>query len=337
MRRFKILLATAMLAAPASGALADDGGPTSPGTPTAPTAAAPGPIRMIDRPFSLKEGGIAAYGSIDIAHFGSGMLDFSQYQMRIAGAYGISKDLSVGAEYGFPFAGDGTDKTTGRGPFNLYGLFSLTQDDSLTVAVYAAFQANLAGAFDAMSGDPTTTKAFLAGFDVRYNVTPDIAVFTGSPFGPAVPGTLAGLAIAGVPARGTQQHFSMSLEDNGAILFDVPVGVGVQATPDLFAYLDTTLASFAISNSPYKEMSGKTKSAVFFGGDDLELPLHLGAFYAFDKNIDLGGAVLTNLDSVGDLYVVSLAARWTNKSRWSSGQRAGNVGACFRAWARASW
>jgi hypothetical protein len=304
--RFKILLATLLIASPAG---ADDATGTAPAAPAAEAA----PTRMIDRPFSLKEGGIAAYGSIDIAHATAGMMmDFSQYQMRLAGAYGISKDLSVGAEYGFPFAGDGTDKTTGRGPFHLYGLFSLTQDESLTVAVVAAFQANLAGGFDAMSGDPTTTKAFSAGFDVRYKLTPDLAVFTGSPFGPAVPGTLAGLAIAGLPARGAQQHFSMSLEDKGAILFDVPVGIGWQAMPELFAYLDTVLASFAISNSPYVEMSGKTKSAVFFGGDDLKYPLHLGAFYAFDKNIDLGGALLTNLDAAGDLYVVSLAARWTN-------------------------
>jgi len=307
MRRFKILLATLLIASPA---FADDGDGTTPTAATAPAAA--GPVRMIDRPFSLKEGGMAAYGSIDIAHAAFGMMDFSQYQMRLAGAYGISKDLSVGAEYGFPFAGDGTDKTTGRGPFYLYGLFSLTQDDSLTVAVVAAFQANLAGGFDAMTGDPTTTKAISAGFDIRYKVTSDISIFSGSPFGPAVPGTLAGLSIAGVPTHNTQQHFSMSLEDKGAILFDVPVGVGFQATTELFAYLDTTLASFAISNSPYVEMSGKTKSAVFFGGDDLKLPLHVGAFYAFDKNIDLGGAILTNLDSAGDLYVISLAARWTN-------------------------
>jgi hypothetical protein len=311
MRRFNTLLATLLIASSASGASADDA--VSDGTtPTAAAPAAAAPVRMIDRPFSLKEGGIAAYGSIDIAHATLGMMDFSQYQMRIAGAYGISKDLSVGAEYGFPFAGDGTDKTTGRGPFHLYGLFSLTQDDSLTVAVVAGFQANLAGTFDAMTGDPATTKAISAGFDIRYKVTPDIAIFSGSPFGPAVPGTLAGLAIGGIPTHNTQQHLSMSLEDNGPILFDVPVGVGFQATPDLFAYLDTTLASFAISNSPYKEMSGKTKSAVFFGGDDLELPLHVGAYYAFDKNIDLGGALLTNLDSAGDLYVISLAARWTN-------------------------
>ncbi len=305
--RLNVLLASLLFASPA---LADDAPMAAP-VPGTPTVAA-GPTRMIDRPFSLREGGMAAYGSIDIVHLASEMTEASQYQMRVAGAYGISKDLSVGAEYGFPFAGDGTDKTTGRGPLHLYGLFSLTQDDSLTVAVVAAFQANLAGAFDAMSGDPVTTKAFSAGFDVRYKVTPDVAVFSGSPFGPAVPGTLAGLQIAGLPARGTQQHFSMSLEDNGPVLFDVPVGVGFQATPELFAYLDTVLASIAISESPYRELSGQTKTTVFFGGDDLKYPLHLGAFYALDKNIDLGGALLTNLDAVGDLYVVSLAARWTN-------------------------
>jgi hypothetical protein len=303
--RFFLVLATLLLASPA---VADDLQGAPPNTP----AVAPGPVPMIDRPFSVKEGGIAAYGSIDIAHLAAGMMDLSQYQMHIAAAYGISKDLSVGAEYGFPIAGDGTDKTTGRGPLQLYGLFSLTQDDTLTVAAYAAFQANLAGAFDAMTGDPTTTKAFSAGFDIRYKLTPDIAVFSGSPFGPAVPGSLAGLSIAGLPARGAQQHFSMSLDDEGPILFDVPVGVGFQATPDLFAYVDTVLASFAISNSPYHEADGRAKSAVFFGGDDLELPLHVGAFYAVDQNIDVGGALLTNLDTPGDLYVLSLAARWVN-------------------------
>lgn len=299
--RSNVLLASLLFASPA---LADE----------APVAGAPaaGPTRMIDRPFSLREGGMAAYGSIDVVHAASGMVKASQYQMRVAGAYGISKDLSVGAEYGFPFAGDGTEETVGRGPFHLYGLFSLTQDESLTVAVVAAFQANLAGGFDLMSGDPVTTKAFSAGFDVRYKVTPDLAVFSGSPFGPAVPGTLASLQIAGLPSRGTQQHFSMSLEDKGPVLFDVPIGVGFQATPELFAYVDTILASIAISESPYRELSGQTKTTVFFGGDELKYPLHLGAYYAMDKNIDIGGALLTNLDAAGDLYVVSLAARWTN-------------------------
>jgi hypothetical protein len=304
MRRSKVMLASLLVASPAVADEVPDGG----------TAAAPAdvPIRMIDRPFSLRESSMTAYGSIDVVHAALGMMESSQYQMRVGGAYGVTKEISVGGEYGFPFAGDGTDNTIGRGPLHLYGLYQLTQDDSLTIAVIAAFQANLAGSFDAMSGDPVTTKAISAGFDVRYKLTPDLALFSGSPFGPTVPGTLAGFQVAGLPSRGTQQHFSMSLEDDGPILFDVPIGFGFQATDELFAYADTILASFAISNSPYKEMSGREKSTVFFGGDDLKYPLHLGAYYAMDKSIDIGGALLTNLDAVGDLYVVSLAARWTN-------------------------
>ena len=265
---------------------------------------------MIKRPFTAMKGGIVAYGDLDIMHVDFGMASATQYQLHLGGAYGVTDKISAGLEYSFPLAGDGTDGVTGKGPLRLYGIMGLTQSDKMTIAAEADFELNFAGGVDAMTGDATTTKAIHAGLDVRYMATPKVALFTGSPMGPAVPGALGSLQVAGFGTFGTQQHLSISLESDGPITFSIPVGVAFQATPKIFAYADTVLASIALANSPYPD-GMDTKSIVFIGDDNLEIPLHVGGFYSANKNLDIGVTLLDNLKHAGDLIVIALGARWT--------------------------
>jgi hypothetical protein len=275
------------------------------------------PAEIGSRPYTLPTGGIAAYGDVDIMTITStspmGMsTSFTQEQLHIGGAYGINDKLSVGAEFSFPLAGDGTDNTKFKGPLRFYGLYQLTHTDKMDVTAAADFELNLCGGVD-MMGNCATTKAIGAGLDLKYTVAPKFNVFTGSGFGPGVPSGLGGIVFPGLGAFGIGNHLAISLESKGPITFSVPVGASYQASPQLFAYLSTELLSFAISNSPYADtsgMAGATKSVVFIGDDNLQIPINLGGFYSLNKNLDVGLNIFDNLKHPGDVYVLALAARW---------------------------
>ena len=113
-------------------------------------------------------------------------------------------------------------------------------------------------------------------------VAPKIALYTGNP----------------IPMGPAGQHLSISLASNGPITFAVPVGVALQASPQLFAFVDTTLAQFSISNS----------SNAFIFSDFI--PVNVGALYRAAKDIDVGITFTDDLKNAGDFYIVGLTARY---------------------------
>src|SRR5690606_30541244 len=104
--------------------------------------------------------------------------------------------------------------------------------------------------------DNTDDMDIVAGLGAKYLIGPKMAVFTGAPFGPGPVGN----------------HLNISLSDNGPITFDIPVGFGYQAMPQLYAFATTQLATLAISNGD---------SAFIFAD---YIPLGLGALYSVNKN-----------------------------------------------------
>jgi hypothetical protein len=279
-------------------------------------ATAAWPMEINDRPYNLPKAEIAAYGDIDILHLtitaGTSSSSATQEGIHVGGAFGVNEKLTVGGEYSAPVAGDGTDNVAGKGPLRAFGIYALSHDSKMTVAAYGALEMNLAGGFD-MMGNLTTTFALHAGLDARYMVAPKIAIFTGSPFGPGMPGATGGINFPGFGSFNIGDHLFLGLNNSQPITFNIPVGVSLQATPQLFIFADTVLTSIALSNSPYADTgstTGDTKSVVFIGDDNLQIPLQLGGFFSVNKNLDAGVTFLDNLKHAGDLYVIGLAARW---------------------------
>lgn len=212
--------------------------------------------------------------------------------LRLGAGYGVTDKITAGAVYAPPIAGDLSTDRVGKGPLALYGEFELVHNDKLNVAASADFTYDLCGSAD--QDGCVGTKAIHAGLGARYLVAPKVAIFTGAPIGPGPVG----------------QHLSISLEDKGPINFDVPIGVGLQATPQIFAYLETNLLTFRISNKP----DGVDSVSVL--GSDIEkggigIPLQLGGFFSVSPQLDVGAHLaFVDLGHAGDFYSVGADVRF---------------------------
>lgn len=264
--------------------------PTDTGAPAA--GAVSWSRSVIDRPYVLGKGKIAAYGGYSIVKFTfTNPLDPTMSSsvtgdgFGVGGAYGITDKITAGAQYGFTPGLIGDADSEIKGDLDIFGEFQLVHDGKLSITASADFDLDLCGGIDAM-GDCVSSKAIHAGLGARYKLAPQMAVYTGAPYGPGPVG----------------QHLSISLESDGPITFDVPVGFMYQATPELNVHLSTALLNLSISNS----------DTVVFGAD--YIPLSLGGLYSVTPNIDVTGQfVLPDLKEAGfDLLAFMVGARWYN-------------------------
>lgn len=231
----------------------------------------------IDRPLTLPAKMLSIYGDFDIANVSftdpvSGASSSATVEgLQLGVAYGVSDKLTVGADYAVTLHPDGSAK----GPLDLYASFGAYHKDKLSAAVGGGLIIDFT--------DPTSEQIFL-GAAIRYQVAPKIAIFTGSPT--TAPG----------PAG---QHLQIGLNSKAPITFSIPVGVGLQATPQAYVYVDTTIADISISNS----------SNAFLFSDFI--PVDIGGLFAVSPKLDVG-AHLSFLDlkgSASDL-VFGVSARY---------------------------
>jgi len=255
MHRFHmVVLGTGLLWGASVPAFADDA-VTS--TTPAESPMEPWPDVIIERPYVLPAGMLAAYADLEVARISfdvAGMSDsVTEEGLHLGAGYGVTDKITAGFEYAFAL-----HEFEIKGPLTLWGELKLAHTDKLNIAASAALVVDL-NASDAM-GMSTTTETLVAGLGAAYKLTPTFEVFTGSPVGPGPVG----------------QHLQIGFQSGAPITFDVLAGAGLQATPQLFAYASTNLAHISISNS----------ANGFFGADFI--PLSVGAFYAANKQLDLG-------------------------------------------------
>jgi hypothetical protein len=246
------------------------------------------PAAIIDRKLTINQGTFAAEALLGIKHSSStnmaGMTSSSTTEgLVLGGAYGITDKIQAGVSYGFTL-----NEFEIKGPLTLYGAMVLLHEMKLDVAAGANLTIDLGGRGTDAMGMPTTqvNLGFDAGLAVRYKITPKFMVFTGNPFQ---------LDPAG-------QHLKLGLSGDDRKTFSVPVGVGFQATPELFAYLNTNLVTI--------ELSDPGMSSRFDWIID-STPLTLGAFYAVNPHID---AVLNlgfnDAQHIGDTFLIAVGARY---------------------------
>ena len=193
--------------------------------------------------------------------------------LQLGGGFGVTDKITAGFTYAFDVHDDsGTFPNSVKGPLDLYGSFNVMHKDKLSVT---------AGADFAIDTGNTDSKSISAGLSAKYMLSPTLAVYTGNP----------------IPLGPAGQHLHIDLGTNGPITFSVPVGVALQPSPKLFAFVDTTLADFSISNS---------NNAFIFSDF---IPVDVGALFRAAKDIDVGVTFQDDLKNAGDFYIIGLTAR----------------------------
>ena len=162
-------------------------------------------------------------------------------------SYGVSDELSVGLSYSL----DIDPSSDGKGPLLLNIGYTFLSSD-LTLA------ADVATGYDLVS----ETFGAMVGIQAWYNITPKISVMSNG------------------------EHLNLSFDPTVAT-FDFPVSVGFQATPMIFAQLDTNLFRAAFNDAGKAENGGK--SFTFLGSDEFGgIPLSATAYYSMNNTLDIG-------------------------------------------------
>jgi len=295
MTRVKILVGATLLCAASIASAQDAPDPAAPppdGTAPAATATASGGGAMwgdeiIQRPLTMPKSKVGIYGDLDVARFsatvGTVTSSATSEGLHLGFGYGVDDKLTIGAEYAFSL-----HDFEIKGPLTLYGSYSLYHQGKLTIGASAdlLIDFNGFGSVDPMTGamSSSTDLSLQAGLGVRYMLADKIAVYTGTPIAPGPLG----------------QHLSIGLNNSGPVTFDIPVGLALQATPQVYAYLQTEVGRIGISNS----------SNAFLFADFI--PLDLGVYYTASHQLDVGAFLdLPDLkNSKFDVLVFGIAARY---------------------------
>ena len=285
-RATAFLISTGLLLGTAGAALAEGEEPAATDPNAVPATAAPmtpGDAAVawsqsyIDRPLTLPAKMLSIYGDVDVANISftdpvSGTSSSSTAEgLQLGVAYGVSEQLTVGADYAVTLNPNGSAK----GPLDLYGSFRAFHKDKLSAAIGGGVIIDFT--------DPTTEEIFL-GAAIRFQLAPKLAIFTGSPT--TAPG----------PAG---SHLQIGLNSGAPITLSIPVGVGLQVTPQAYVYVDTTIADISIKNS---------NNAFIFSDF---IPLEIGGLFAVSSQLDVGAhlAFLDLKGSASDL-VFGVSARY---------------------------
>lgn len=244
----------------------------------------------IDWSLLMPTGKIGVYGGYSIAKFSftdpttGASASFTGDAFGVGAGYGVNDKITVGGQYAFTpgIIGDGDSEI--KGELGLFGQFDIKTDDKLHLTGSAMFAIDLCGGIDAM-GDCSSAMGITAGLGARYKLAPNMAVFTGAPYGPGPVG----------------QHLSISLEDGNAASFSLPVGFMFQATPELNINAQTSLGTIAFNDA--------AGDSAFFGADFI--PLSIGGLFAVNDMVAVEASFnLPDLkEAQFDLFIFSIGAR----------------------------
>jgi hypothetical protein len=274
--------------------------PAAPPPPPDGTAPAPTttdgdfPLAINDRPLTLPTGKFEIHGGIPFATSSStdamGHSTSSTSELLAVGAtYGVAPKIEVGADYALRINPDASAK----GFLDFHAGFMALHSGKLDVSFLGGISLLFQDGVDATGMSTTTTFASLQiGAAVRYQLAPKISIFTGNP---GTPNGLPGFLSFVFPPVGYQ--LSIGINNSGPTYLALPVGVGLQATPNVYAFAATNIATIKIANA--------SNSVIFSDA----IPLAVGGFYSMPK-LDVGVQFSDDLKNAGDLYILQLVARY---------------------------
>ena len=178
----------------------------------------------------------------------------------LGGSYGVDDHIEVGAVYGFSLK-----EFEAKGDLGVQAAYRI-MDGNLSVA------ADVATGYDLVAEGMDNLDL---GARVRFRLNDQLAITT--------PGGQLSIALDGDPKP---------------ITLGLPVGIAFQASPALYAFVNTSLANISISNS----------TTTVFGSD--YIPLSIGAFFSPSNTMDLGGSISWfDLKEASDTLFVGVSAR----------------------------
>jgi hypothetical protein len=223
------------------------------------------PIEIIARPLTVREGMLRVQGDLGIASTATLSTDTPPESTRAttlgvvaSGGFGVTDKLEVGGSYGLQ-----VKELEAKGPLTVYGALQLV-DGPVKAALGASLTYNV--------GSEVVTASLGVAF--QYNLGARLSLFT--------PGG----------------QLAIGIDPGTTVRFGLPIGVGLQATPKIFASAQTTIASFGLKPS---------------GGNSYisdVTPLSIGAFYSPSNDIDVGAALVTSdAQHLDDAFRVVLTGR----------------------------
>ncbi len=297
MNRVSASLIAAGLLAVSGSAFADDATPGAapPAAPvTAPAAAPAGELN--DAPLVAPMGKLSVYGTLPILAVPSISIDpttgaitqstSTDVGIAFGATYGIADKLEGGIEYAHTLS-----PSSGNGLINVHAAYAALHNDKLDVALAADFVAD----FD--SGGPVILQV---GAWARYHLAPKISLYTGNP-GLAHTTPQGGSSAAGFFGFPSSYQLAFGLNNGNDVLLALPVGVGFQASPQLYAFASTTIADF--------EFNGGSNAFIF---SDF-IPIGVGAFYSVSDKLEVGAEFSDDLKNAGDFYSIAFMARYWAK------------------------
>ena len=236
----------------------------------APAAGGRWPRANIARPLTLPKGLINAGAAITANN------DFSVLGLGLNGGYGVSDDLEVRLTYGLTLK-----DFEAKGPLGIE-------------AGYKVLRGSMGGKLEVIGRVGTGynllaegLSPLYAGAQAQYNVSDKLAVFTP---GRQLNISLEEATIGVPPATATVRPIFLSL----------PVGAGYQATPELWAQVDTNIANI--------EIADYTTGFIFADF----IPLNLSVIYNLKPALDITASIgFTDLkNNAGDNLNFSIGARY---------------------------
>ncbi len=194
----------------------------------------------------------------DLIYFMIG--DANATGLDLGGSFGVNDSLEVGLRYGFSL-----DEFEAKGDLEIEAAYAI-MEGNLGVA------ANVEAGYSILAEGATPLGL---GARIRFRVNDQLAIIS--------PGSQLQIALEGDPKP---------------ITLGLPIGVGYQVSPALFAFVNTSIGNLSIANS----------ESTFLFADFI--PLQAGAFFSPSNTIDVGAALsfLDLKDDAGNL-AITLAGR----------------------------
>lgn len=218
------------------------------------------PQEIINRPLTTPGSQLTLGGALA---FGLSPEAFDGVSLQVGGSFGANDKLEVGADYAFALK-----EFEAKGDLNVHAAYSLLRDEKLEVAADVGLGYNvLAEGIDPIG----------LGARVRFKINDKIAVYT----------------------PGQQLRIGLADETGKGMALGIPVGVAFQATPQIYAHIDTSIANIALNDE-----AGDT---IVFGAD--YIPLQIGAYFSPSNTLDIGADLLfLDLKSEGDQFIAGIVS-----------------------------
>jgi len=245
--------------------------------PPAPSAVTP----VSDRAWNLDNGKIELHGSLPIfgSNYSGGGSGSTFILAGVGGAFGVSDQLELGGDYAF----QASPNTDAAGVFAGHALFRVAHDQHMSAALGGA----------ALYSHAADGIVIAAGLSLRYRLNKQVSIYTMSSGVPICGGCLRILG----PVTG-QLVFAIPNNGSTEVFLNLPAGIGIQASPELYVFGETSLGTFLLSP--------RTDSIVEFSD---YFGITAGAWLSTSKELELGAAFADDLKHAGDIYIIELMAR----------------------------